>query len=262
MRSPRAEDGVRHARRIVLALALASASTTASAPSGAEESPRAPSPEKRARAQGIAVVAEGDASAPAAALAHAVYRSALRPALLRDEEAQALVGAAPPAAPSPALSELIELRRGLRGRDATARAVAAQLSDRLHVEALLVVRQLDDGPAEASLFLASSRSFDAARYAPDLDEADADGGAFRQVTWSATVGSLVRTMGPVRQQTPATAGVWRSSETSKSTQPTPFFKSPWLWGALGAAAVVGGAFFLATRDTSPDSVRLNMELPR
>lgn len=248
------------ARRCLLPLAAAAMTVSATGAAHADAA-RAEAPVS-ARAQGVAVVAEGGASEAASALARAVYRSPLRPRALRDEEAQALVGRGATAGATPLVRELVELRAGLRGRDASARAVATEIVDRLHLEALLVVHVVDERGAEASLFLGSSRAFDAARYAPDLDEGDEDGGAEGAFTWSAAVASLARTMAPDPSRPSATGTVARASEATKPTTPQPFYKSPWLWGALGAAAVVGGAFFLATRDTSPESVRLTMDLPR
>jgi hypothetical protein len=41
-----------------------------------------------------------------------------------------------------------------------------------------------------------------------------------------------------------------------------FYESGWFWAAVGAAAFVGGAVFLATRDSNPSTIHLHVEVPR
>jgi hypothetical protein len=43
---------------------------------------------------------------------------------------------------------------------------------------------------------------------------------------------------------------------------TPFFASPWFWGALGAAAFGGAAIYFATRDNSSGTIHLQMQVPK
>jgi|HubBroStandDraft_2_1064218.scaffolds.fasta_scaffold1420467_1 hypothetical protein len=40
-----------------------------------------------------------------------------------------------------------------------------------------------------------------------------------------------------------------------------FYESGWFWGAVGAAALVGGAIFLATQDTSSPTIHLQVQVP-
>jgi hypothetical protein len=40
-----------------------------------------------------------------------------------------------------------------------------------------------------------------------------------------------------------------------------FYESGWFWGALGAAALVGGAIYLATQDTSSPTIHLEVQVP-
>lgn len=95
----------------------------------------------------------------------------------------------------------------------------------------------------ARLFLVGSASFDAASYSPD----DATG-------WGATVASLERLM-------PAELPSKPSKSKDESTS-RPFYTSPWFWGGLGAAALFGGAFFFASRDTSGETIHLQMKVPQ
>ncbi len=49
---------------------------------------------------------------------------------------------------------------------------------------------------------------------------------------------------------------------SEAPRPSvPFYESVWFWGALGAAALAGGATYLATRDSSPSTIHLEVQVP-
>jgi hypothetical protein len=48
---------------------------------------------------------------------------------------------------------------------------------------------------------------------------------------------------------------------SEGKDKKPFYMSPWLWGAVGAAVLIGGFIFLATQDTSSDPIHLQMRVP-
>jgi hypothetical protein len=41
----------------------------------------------------------------------------------------------------------------------------------------------------------------------------------------------------------------------------PFYESVWFWGAVGAAALLGGAAYIATRDSSPSTIHLEVQVP-
>jgi hypothetical protein len=48
------------------------------------------------------------------------------------------------------------------------------------------------------------------------------------------------------------------------TPPPPthhFYESGWFWGALGAAALIGGAIYLATQDTGSQTIHLQVQVP-
>jgi hypothetical protein len=48
----------------------------------------------------------------------------------------------------------------------------------------------------------------------------------------------------------------------KKEDDRPFYKSPWLWGALGAAVIIGGVFFFASQDNGTDPIHVRMNVPR
>lgn len=106
----------------------------------------------------------------------------------------------------------------------------------------------------ARLFLSETGELDAARYAPD-DPTEADG-----VTWRGTVSSLSGRFPAPAITKAQLSGTPRPTSDEKESHP--FYMSPWLWGAVGAAALLGGLFFVASRDTGDDPIRLQMRVPR
>jgi hypothetical protein len=104
----------------------------------------------------------------------------------------------------------------------------------------------------ARLFLAESGEFDAARYEPDGTDSP----------WSGVVRSLSGRFPPP----PVAAGARLEGPppklSSEGKESRPFYRSPWLWGAIGAAVLLGGFFFFATQDTSDDAIQLRMRVPR
>jgi hypothetical protein len=244
----------------------------------------APQPGKPA-GQGIAVLAIGPARDEAFALARAIYGSRLRPISLDEIRARVLAGAPPPPNASRELRELAEVRAGITGEDAAGRRLLTGLAQQVGAEALLVVKveraplpaapagppaagedagaNADAGNAApattvvARLFLTDSGDFDAARYAP---EPGLEGAA----AWKSTVTSLEarfpsqsRVVGPSAALAPGPVKLKPEDEKS-----SPFYASGWFWGALGAAALVGGAFYFATRDTGSDAIHLQLKVPR
>lgn len=285
----------RRGRFAVCLLALALASIACPSLAQPADAPAASRVAPRPAGQGVAVVGGPSVRDDAFALARAVYASSLRPAGLDEVRARVLAGDPPPANATRALRDLAELRAGIAGDDAASRRLLAAIAEQLGVRALLVVRgepvaatAVDagpdaDGPAEpgdagadldaaapapaapagpaevtrpvALLFLADAGELDAARYAPAPDQAGPS-------AWRGVVASLERRFppaAPARAGLPGTAPPpARSSESSESR---PFYASPWFWGALGAAALVGGAFYFASRDTSSEPIHLQMRLP-
>ena len=260
--------------------------TIAPAPPPPALAPSASAQPGKPAGQGIAVLAVGPARDEAFALARAIYGSRLRPTSLDEVRARVLAGAAPPPNASRELRELAEVRAGIAGEDAAGRRLLTGVAQQVGAEALLVVK-VERAPAAAApagppaagedagsasadagnaapvttvvarLFLTDSGDFDAARYAPEP-------GLEGPAAWKSTVTSLeARFPAPSRAVGPnvalAPAPVKLRLEDEKSS---PFYASGWFWGALGAAALVGGAFYFATRDTGSDPIHLQLKVPR
>ena len=109
----------------------------------------------------------------------------------------------------------------------------------------------------ARLFLADPGEFDAARYSPEP-------GASGVAAWKATATSLEgrfpqpsRTVGPDAATRPAVTNLKPEEQKAK-----PFYASGWFWGAIAGAALIGGIFYFASRDTSEDPIQLQMKVPR
>lgn len=278
---------------VVATLAIGSVAQVSSADPAATSAGSSSLPERPA-GQGIAVLAIGNnAHEQAFALARAVYGSRLRPTALDEVRARVLAGGAPPPNASRELRELAEIRAGTTGEDAAGRRLLAGIAQQIGVEALLVVKVetaaaapvvapatigvpadaadagTDAAPENAApgnaagattvvarLFLAEAGDFDAARYSPDP-------GPPAPAAWKSTVTSLEgrfpagsRAAGPAAATRPAPP---MRPESGKSS---PFYASGWFWGAVGGAALLGAAFYFASRDTTSDSIHLQMRVPR
>jgi hypothetical protein len=247
--------------------------------------------------QGIAVLASGATRDEAFGLARAVYASSLRPRALDELRARILGGDPAPAGGTKEIRELAELRGSIIGEDAASRRLLQSIASQLGVEALLVVSRapartesevqgdagipLEAGPAVsleagaplsmeagapvaspttgapviARLFLADAGDFDAARYEADPPPA---GG------WLATVTSLARRFPPPPTSAPAAVQLRTPPPKlpSEGHDAKPFYMSPWLWGALGAAALIGGFFYFSAQDTGDDPIHVQMRVPR
>lgn len=278
-----------------LLILLASAVALPAAAQPPPVSSPAPSPApsqgaaQRAAPQGVAVVGLGSAREEAFTAARAIYASSIRPRALDELRARVLAGDPPPPTAARDVRDLAELRGAIRGDDVASRQLLGTIAQRTGVRAILVVR-VDAGeanpnaPAEGDagaaadagaspdtsattgattgtttsgrLFLAESGDFDAARYAPEPGLAGA-------AAWRATVTSLERRFpapGPAASVATGPAPAVRPAEGKPSS--TPFYKSPWFWGGLGAAALLGGLFYFASQDTSDEPIHLEMRVPR
>ncbi len=232
--------------------------------------------------EGWVVVAVGNETEVAAVtwpLAQAVYASPrLRPLHLREDEARALAGEAPKD-PSPRLRDLYETRAALRGEDSTSVRLLASLAQTLGVRGFITVRVAQgtlapsSGPSDAGsdadataqastasepkttmtasarIFLAETQTFDAAAYAPE--------GSLENPSWARATTSIERAFGRAPKVAPVSA-----APAGPAAKGSPFYKSFWFWGAMGAAALLGGTAFLLTRDSDPTSVHLRAEVPR
>lgn len=268
------------------------ATLAATVPALAQGDAQAPAAEATAAAppkaagQGVAVIAGSGATRDDTfLLARAVYASTLRPRQLDELRARILAGDPPPASASREIREVAELRAGVVSEDAASRGLLANIAQKLHVGGLLVVTRravdvstagdagaVDAGADAASevptlppaglvtarLFLPDTGEFDAARYEPDMTGEGAPSGG---ISWRGTVVSLagrfpappaptVQLQGPPQKMTP-------SEKESR-----PFYMTGWFWGAIGAAAVLGGVFFFVSQDTSNDPIHLQMRVPK
>ncbi|HSO34892.1 MAG TPA: hypothetical protein VLT33_20325 [Labilithrix sp.] len=285
----------RLARACFFAVSLA-AGSVAHVASAQQAGATSAGPERPA-GQGIAVFAIGsNASEEAFALARAVYGSRLRPSALDEVRARVLAGGAPPANASRELRELAEIRAGVNADDAAGRRLLAGIARQVGVEALLVVKvetasapvtapstigapapseDAADGGADASdspvgnaaptttvmarLFLVESGEFDAARYSPDPGPP----GPRSPAAWKSTVTSLEgRFPGRAGAAGPAAATRPAPQVTPESGKSSPFYASGWFWGAVGGAALLATVFYFASRDTSSDTIHLQMTVPK
>lgn len=293
-------SAARSCRVLVVVAALATAGAVhAQAPASPSTPPVTAEMAKKSALQGVAVLASGGARDEAFVLARAVYRSSLRPRWLDELRARVLAGDPAPAGASKEVQELADLRASIGGEDVASRKLLSSIAQQLGVQALLVVSRVappsegaradvdsgvpvaaadagaaaagdagaavaaeDAGVADraplaapavvAHLFLADTGDFDAARYEPDPE-----GG------WQRTVASLARRFPPppavaVTQPRPMPP----STLASEGKKNKPFYASPWFWGAIGAAVLVGGFFYFASQDTSDDPIHLQMKVPR
>jgi hypothetical protein len=191
-------------------------------------------------------------SASAFRLAARLYRGPLRPARVDDAHARALAGEEPAKDAPRELRDLYESRGAVHGEDAPSRRLLASIASQLGVSAVVVVSS-DAGKAVARVYLADTSSFDAARYTEDPNASD---------PWGPAVASLERSLHVEVPKLVEEAPPTKVEPTEPSSRP--FYKSPWFWGAIGAAVFAGGAIYFATRDNSDSSgpIHLTMKVPR
>ena len=203
--------------------------------------------EPQPKPKGVVVVATDGATDAAWPLARAVYADEiLRPRDIDDAKARVLAGEAGGAQ----LSELAELRAGVKGDDAASRQVLAALADKLRVIAVIVVSAGD--PPSARLYDAETKAFDAARYAPEKGE------------WTGAVKSLERWYLP--SPPPLGTAVPKEPEPAKpqdkpKEKSKSFYESPWFWAAIGAALLIGGGVLIATNVQTGDTIHMQVRLP-
>jgi hypothetical protein len=208
----------------------------------------------------VALSGAGDAAWP---LARSIYGDpSLRPGSLDEPHARVLCGEPPAASATADLRDLSETVAALRGDDAPSRALLDAIARQFAVRAVVVVRSEADHPT-ARLYLAEPGGFDAATYAPD------DPPTGPSPSWSSATRSLGRLFGalsvaPAPAQTSMGAPALATREVRRNEAPSParpFYESVWFWGAVGAAALLGGAAYIATRDSSPSTIHLEVQVP-
>lgn len=168
---------------------------------------------------GVVVIAS--AAAPAEAvwpIAKAIYADTVLRPKLSDAEARALAGE-----PSDSHKELFELRAKVTADDAPSRAILAEIARRTGARAIAVVFVVDGQP-EVRVWDAADERFAATRH-----RREASG-------WE-----------------PLASGLHTKVAAKKPIEPGPapassFTRSPWFWGALGAAVVAGVAVWALTSD--------------
>jgi hypothetical protein len=233
-----------------------------------------------AASRGLAVLAVDGATDAAWSLAREIYaNAALRPEGLDDARARVLAGEAPGADAPPRVRELAQLRAAVKGDDIASRQILPAIAEQLHVRGVVVVERPANANPVARVYIADTRAFDAARYAPD------DGAT---LTWSGATESLARAFGtpppatifpsspastsaPLSNASNGSSALERQSSVALREGPKvengppagkKFYESGWFWGALGAAAFIGGAVFFATRDNTPGTIHLQMQVPK
>ncbi len=200
-------------------------------------------------AKGLAVVAVDGATDAAWPLAAAGYgNTALKPPTVDDARARVLAGEP---ATTPELTELAELRAGVKGDDAASRQVLAALAQKLSLQGVIVV--FAGTPPTARVWDAETRTFDAARYTSDNGE------------WKNAVRSLERPYAP--QPPPLVMTPPKETEPEpakpepKKTESKAFWQSPWFWGAIGAVLLIGGGVLIATQVQTSDTIHLQLRMP-
>jgi hypothetical protein len=252
-------------RRATFALGLLGA-VAAGGPAWADAAPAsAPAPAPA----GLAVVALGGATDAAWPLARSIYGApGLRAGGVDEAHARVLCGAPAARVDAAELRDLADTVAAVRGDDAPSRALLESIAHRFAARALVVVR-VDAGGPVARVFLADAGVFDAPTYPPDAAPTATSASA---ASWSAATRSLARVFGPTPAPTalPVTgaaggpAPALATGETPHklaSESSHPFYETVWFWGALGAAALAGGATYLATRDSSPSTIHLEVQVP-
>ena len=105
----------------------------------------------------------------------------------------------------------------------------------------------------ARLFLVGSSDFDAARYSPEP-------GLAGPAAWRTTVTSLEARFPVVSRSAAPAAATHAPTLPSDEQKSTPFYTSGWFWGSIGAAALLGAAFYFASRDTGSDPIDSHHDL--
>jgi len=204
---------------------------------------------------GLGVVALPGAAESAWPLAQEIYAEpSLRPLTIDEPHARILCGEPAPPSAIPELRDLADTVAAIHGDDAPSRALLDGVARRFSLRGVVVVRPVTgSNPSTARVFLAATSTFDAASYSPDDVPAGAPPGP---PSWSAATGSFARAYG----QVPAAPLATHELPPPDGSSSRHFYESGWFWGAIGLAALAGGAVFFATRDSSTPTIHLEAQV--
>jgi hypothetical protein len=239
------------------AAARADVPTTASSASAPASAPApAPAPASAPSGVGLGVLALPGAAEAAWPLAQQLYAEpSLRPATIDEPHARVLCGEPPPPAATQDLRDLAETVAAIHGDDAPSRALLDGIAHRFELRGIVIVRPAAaSGAPSAQVFLGATSTIDAASYATDTVPPGAPDAV---PSWSGAVHSLTRVFGIV----PASPLATHDVPPPDGSSPRHFYESGWFWGALGLAALAGGAVFFATRDSGTPTIHLDAQVP-
>lgn len=228
------------------------------------------------------VVAVDDAAARAArALARVVYADpALRPAIdeptakaLTEEAAHVdpgpgsagsagSTGSAGSAGSTDRATEIAQVRKA--AAEATTESAARRLLASLGADtgaALVVVVRLEGSRPSARIIHVATASYAPVELGATLNQAEPSA---KQISWPGATETL-RSLLPPPPKTPVRGVSLVVSRPASAPPPQPdkgggttFWRSPWFWGALGAAAAIGGAAFAISRATEDSGSTLHV----
>lgn len=226
---------------------------------GASSAPAPSTAEVAGPPRGYAVLAHPAARDAAWPLAQGAYRSArLRPHL--DEARARVLAGSPPDRTRKDLRDLADTRDAISDDGAPSRTLLRTLTQELGLEGVIVVT-IEPKPAEpggeAPAPAAKARLFERSTGQFSPVTIDANGTA-----WEGAVASFERLVPRAAPEPVQGNGAGTEGKVAERGSSRAFYESPWFWGAAGAAALLGGAFFLATRDSSSDSIHVQMQVPR
>ncbi len=213
-----------------------------------------PATANTAKSRGVAVLVLGEPELGTLswALARDIYAApVLLPPGIDEARARSLVGQSR-AATTPDTKELAELRDGVHDEGTVSRRVLSAIASTTRAAAVAVVRAaVTPGHVQVRLYLADRAAFDVTLY--DGDPSDP--------SWRSDVVHALEVRFDPRAN-PATSTKLNAAKTSETrTGSRPFYASPWFWGAIGGAALLGGTALVITKVTASDDVHVRVEPP-